>query len=105
MMRTRRGILINDGALVVVKRGPGMAPWHVVAMKCFLLPGNAVNLLDAVGAGDSFDAGFIHESFAARRSKTPEMENITGDLSVTRPGGQKRSATPLTKGLLDKTTL
>lgn len=45
-------------------------------------------LVDAVGAGDSFDAGFIHQFI--RGADVPAclaLANRAGALSVTRPGG------------------
>jgi len=47
-----------------------------------------VTAVDAVGAGDSFDAGFLHEYL--RGSDLPTClasGNRAGALSVTRPGG------------------
>ncbi len=48
-------------------------------------PGDVV---DAVGAGDSFDAGFIHQYIrGARIEECIQFGNIAGALSVTRAGG------------------
>jgi sugar/nucleoside kinase (ribokinase family) len=47
-----------------------------------------VEAIDPVGAGDSFDAGFIHEFIrGAKIEDCLAYGNIVGALSVTRPGG------------------
>jgi sugar/nucleoside kinase (ribokinase family) len=47
-----------------------------------------VTAVDAVGAGDSFDAGFLHEYLRGSDLTTCLASgNRTGALSVTRPGG------------------
>jgi sugar/nucleoside kinase (ribokinase family) len=54
----------------------------------FTSPSLQVTAVDAVGAGDSFDAGFLHEYL--RGSDLPAClasGNRAGALSVTRPGG------------------
>lgn len=54
----------------------------------FTSPSLNVTAVDAVGAGDSFDAGFLHEYL--RGSDLPiclASGNRAGALSVTRPGG------------------
>jgi len=54
----------------------------------FTSPSLKVTAVDAVGAGDSFDAGFLHEYL--RGSDLPTClasGNRAGALSVTRPGG------------------
>jgi len=44
--------------------------------------------VDTVGAGDSFDAGFLHEYVrGSELSKCLASGNRAGALSVTRPGG------------------
>jgi sugar/nucleoside kinase (ribokinase family) len=73
--------------LVVVKMG------HEGAMarqgtRSFVSPPAKVNCIDAVGAGDSFDAGFLHQY--VRGESIPNClayGNLTGALSTTRPGG------------------
>jgi sugar/nucleoside kinase (ribokinase family) len=73
--------------ILVVKRGPqgalaisSQGRWEALPPK--------VDSIDHVGAGDSFDAGFIHEFI---RGKSMEdclrFGNIVGALSVTRAGG------------------
>lgn len=73
--------------LIVVKMGPegalarrGTEEWSCSALK--------IDVVDPVGAGDSFDAGFLHEWI--RGSDIPNClasGNLAGALSVTRPGG------------------
>ncbi len=49
---------------------------------------SAVNAVDAVGAGDSFDAGFLHQYVrGADLSACLASGNLAGALSTTRPGG------------------
>ncbi len=79
--------LAEMGPLVVVKLG------HEGALaqrgkERFTSPSLKVTAVDAVGAGDSFDAGFLHEYL--RGSDLPTClasANRAGALSVTRPGG------------------
>lgn len=50
--------------------------------------GVKVDLIDPVGAGDSFDAGFLHEYLrGSDLAACLKSGNIAGALSVTRPGG------------------
>lgn len=73
--------------LVVVKLGPqgallrdGAKEWRAPAMQ--------VTSIDAVGAGDSFDAGFIHRFLeGAPREECLSYANIAGAFSTTREGG------------------
>jgi len=47
-----------------------------------------VDAVDPVGAGDSFDAGFIHEFLrGSDLASCLAMGNLSGALSTTRPGG------------------
>jgi len=51
-------------------------------------PGVIVESIDAVGAGDSFNAGFLSEYVrGADLSNCLTMANLAGALSTTRPGG------------------
>jgi len=48
----------------------------------------AVEVVDSVGAGDSFDAGFVHEFIRGRKiDDCLKFGNLAAALSVTRPGG------------------
>jgi sugar/nucleoside kinase (ribokinase family) len=54
----------------------------------FVSPALTVEAVDAVGAGDSFDAGFLHEY--VRGADLPvclAAGNVAGAFSTTRPGG------------------
>jgi sugar/nucleoside kinase (ribokinase family) len=47
-----------------------------------------VNVVDLVGAGDSFDAGFLHQFIrGAAPERCLEYANLAGAFSTTRPGG------------------
>ncbi len=51
-------------------------------------PSREVAAVDAVGAGDSFDAGFLHEFVRGSDLQTCLANgNMAGALSTTRPGG------------------
>jgi sugar/nucleoside kinase (ribokinase family) len=80
-------ILSQKVAIVVIKRGSQGALARVSNDK-FVAPSLVVEPIDHVGAGDSFDAGFLHEFV---RGKSIEdclkFGNVLGALSVTRPGG------------------
>jgi sugar/nucleoside kinase (ribokinase family) len=44
--------------------------------------------VDTIGAGDSFDAGFLHQFIrGARLEECLRFGNLTGALSTTRQGG------------------
>jgi sugar/nucleoside kinase (ribokinase family) len=73
--------------LVVVKLGREGALAQRGAER-FVVPTQEVVAVDTVGAGDSFDAGFLHEY--VRGSDLPTClagGNRAGALSTTRPGG------------------
>ena len=73
--------------LVVVKLGPQGALLRDGAKEC-RAPAMQVSSIDAVGAGDSFDAGFIHHFLeGARREECLTYGNIVGAFSTTREGG------------------
>jgi sugar/nucleoside kinase (ribokinase family) len=73
--------------LVVVKRGSQGA----LARRgndIFSGPPIVSTFVDAVGAGDSFDAGFIHQYIrGVKIEDCLKFGNIAGALSVTRTGG------------------
>ncbi|HKU28584.1 MAG TPA: sugar kinase [Candidatus Sulfotelmatobacter sp.] len=73
--------------LVVVKRGRRGA----IAKRGeerVISPAKVVEAVDTVGAGDSFDAGFLHEYVHGSDLATCLASgNLTGALSTTRPGG------------------
>jgi sugar/nucleoside kinase (ribokinase family) len=72
---------------VVVKQGArgAMARRGKEQISAAALP---VNVLDSVGAGDSFDAGYIHQYVrGAELAVCLEYANRAGAFSTTRPGG------------------
>lgn len=73
--------------LVVVKRGPAGAVARRGA-ELVTRPAVPVDVVDAVGAGDSFDAGFLHKYLeGADLGACLEFANRIAALSLTRPGG------------------
>jgi len=51
-------------------------------------PGLKIDVIDAVGAGDSFDAGFLYQFIRGADLETClDAGNLAGALSTTRPGG------------------
>jgi sugar/nucleoside kinase (ribokinase family) len=82
-----------------VKKLAALAPLVVVKLGCegalaqrgtdrFVSPALKVEAVDAVGAGDSFDAGFLHQY--VRGADLPACltaGNLAGAFSATRPGG------------------
>jgi sugar/nucleoside kinase (ribokinase family) len=73
--------------LVVVKLGRKGALAQRGAERV-VSPSREVVPVDTVGAGDSFDAGFLHEYVrSADLHKCLASGNCTGALSTTRPGG------------------
>ncbi len=73
--------------LVVVKLGREGAMAQRGAER-FASPSHKVVAVDAVGAGDSFDAGFLHEYVrGADLATCLASGNKAGALSTTRPGG------------------
>lgn len=73
--------------LLIVKRGSrGASAW--LEGKRMDVDGIRVNAVDPVGAGDSFDAGFLHQWVRRAPLETClAYGNLAGALSVTRPGG------------------
>ena len=73
--------------IVVVKLGrEGAMALH--GNERFVSPAQKVDAVDPVGAGDSFDAGFLHEYLrGAGVSACLASGNMAGALSTTRPGG------------------
>jgi sugar/nucleoside kinase (ribokinase family) len=73
--------------LVVMKRGEK----GVIARRrseMFEAPSQRVAAVDTIGAGDSFDAGFLHQFIrGAKIEECLRYGNLTGALSTTRSGG------------------
>jgi sugar/nucleoside kinase (ribokinase family) len=73
--------------VLVIKRGSQGAMVRTAKEKLMNFP-PVVNVADHVGAGDSFDAGFVHQYIrGASIEDCLKYANIVGSLSVTRPGG------------------
>lgn len=73
--------------LVVVKLGPNGA-MAVRGKERVVAPAKEVTAIDTVGAGDSFDAGFLHQYVrGADLASCLAFGNLAGALSTTRPGG------------------
>jgi len=74
--------------LIVVKNGSDGA-WlmqgrNLIRQQSFLNP----NVVDSIGAGDSFNAGFIHKFIQGRSLKEClEFAALTGAINTTMPGG------------------
>ena len=80
-------VLSQKVPVLVIKRGSQGAMARAAKEKYTAFP-PVVDIADPVGAGDSFDAGFIHEFI--RGSKIEDclkFGNVAGALSVTRSGG------------------
>jgi sugar/nucleoside kinase (ribokinase family) len=73
--------------IVVVKRGSGAAICRSGDEQCNLMP-PSVKSVDDVGAGDSFDAGFVHQFLAgAKLEDCLAYANFAGAYSTTKEGG------------------
>jgi sugar/nucleoside kinase (ribokinase family) len=73
--------------ILVIKRGSQGAIVRVGKEKYAAYP-PVVDVVDPVGAGDTFDAGFVHQFIrGARIEDCLKFANCTGALSVTRAGG------------------
>jgi sugar/nucleoside kinase (ribokinase family) len=73
--------------LLVVKRGARGASAYRGGLKIDV-PSLHVDVKDSVGAGDTFDAGFLHQWVRKAPLETcVAYGNLAGALSVTRPGG------------------
>jgi sugar/nucleoside kinase (ribokinase family) len=72
---------------LVVKRGARGASVFTEGHR-FDAPALTVNVVDTVGAGDTFDAGFLHQWLRKSQPETClSFGNLAAGLSVTRPGG------------------
>jgi len=73
--------------IVVVKLGPEGALAQRGPDR-FVSPAKRIQVVDPVGAGDSFDAGFLHQFVQGGDLQTClAAGNLAGALSTTRPGG------------------
>jgi sugar/nucleoside kinase (ribokinase family) len=73
--------------LVVVKLG-AKGSMAIRGKKRVVAPAKPIAPIDTVGAGDSFDAGFLHQYVRGADLETClNSGNLAGALSTTRPGG------------------
>jgi sugar/nucleoside kinase (ribokinase family) len=73
--------------VIVVKRG-AQGAMALDGQKKYVVTPLAVDVVDSVGAGDSFDAGFVHQFIRAQSiEECLRFANIAGALSVSRAGG------------------
>jgi len=80
-------VLSQKVPVLVIKRGFQGAMARVSKEK-FAAFAPVVDVADHVGAGDSFDAGFIHQFIrGAKVEDCLKFANVVGSLCVTRPGG------------------
>jgi sugar/nucleoside kinase (ribokinase family) len=80
-------VLAQKVPILVIKRGGQGAIARVGKEKYSDYP-PVVDMVDPVGAGDSFNAGFIHQFVrGAKVDECLKFGNIVGALSVTRAGG------------------
>jgi sugar/nucleoside kinase (ribokinase family) len=91
------------GPLVVVKLGAkGACLYH--RGREFSRPGVPVEVVDHVGAGDSFDAGFVYQYVqGGATAQCLEFANLAGAFSTTRSGGTEAFREPhLLEDFLDR---
>jgi sugar/nucleoside kinase (ribokinase family) len=80
-------VLAQKVPILVIKRGNQGAIARAGKEKYSDFP-PVVDMVDPVGAGDSFNAGFIHQFIrGAKIEECLKFGNIVGALSVTRAGG------------------
>lgn len=80
-------LLAGHAKIVVVKRGSGSAICRKGEEQWSMAP-PAVRMVDDIGAGDTFDAGFIHSFlFGAKLEDCLAFGNIVAAYSVTKEGG------------------
>jgi sugar/nucleoside kinase (ribokinase family) len=73
--------------LLVIKRGEKGALARKGA-ELFNVAASKVDAVDTIGAGDSFDAGFLHQFIrGANLEECLRFANLTGAFSTTRQGG------------------
>jgi sugar/nucleoside kinase (ribokinase family) len=91
-------VLAGLAKVVVVKRGTAAAICRSGKEQCSLAP-PTVKTVDDVGAGDSFDAGFIYQHLqGAKLEDCLAFANLAGAYSTTKEGGTEafRDRTALT---------
>jgi sugar/nucleoside kinase (ribokinase family) len=80
-------VLSEKVPMIVIKRGSQGVLARVSHQRFVAVPPR-VDAIDHVGAGDSFDAGFVHQFVrGAKIEDCLAFGNVVGALSVTRSGG------------------
>lgn len=80
-------LLASKGPIVVMKRGAKGALARRGG-EVFAASSPTVDAVDTIGAGDSFDAGFLHKFIrGAQLDECLRFGNLTGAFSTTRGGG------------------
>lgn len=80
-------LLAGLAKIVVVKRGSSAAICRSGQEQCSLMP-PSVKALDDIGAGDSFDAGFVYQFLrGAKLENCLAFANVAGAYSTTKEGG------------------
>jgi sugar/nucleoside kinase (ribokinase family) len=93
-LETALSRLAEKVEIVVVKRGANGAI-AVQGGRRFSAPAVPVEVIDSVGAGDSFDAGFLHEFLrGADITKCLSYGNLCGAFSTTDCGGTEAFRDP-----------
>ena len=87
-------VVAKQVPLLVVKRGDKGAV-AVRGGEHFAAPAVRVEVVDTIGAGDSFDAGFVHEYLKdAGLQRSLEYGNLAGAFSTTACGGTEAFRNP-----------
>src|SRR5262249_31292412 len=86
--RSAARILFDAGLReLIVKRGVPGAIWHLPECPPVHVPPFRVEILNVLGAGDAFAAGFLFGSLSGwTRERSIRMGNATGAILVTRHG-------------------
>jgi sugar/nucleoside kinase (ribokinase family) len=80
-------LLAGLAKIVVVKRGSSAAICRSGQEQCSLMP-PSVKAVDDIGAGDSFDAGFVRQFLTgAKLEDCLAFANVAGAYSTTKEGG------------------
>ena len=80
-------LLAGLAKIVVVKRGSSAAICRSGQEQCSLMP-PSVKAVDDIGAGDSFDAGFVYQFLrGAKLEDCLAFANVAGAYSTTKEGG------------------
>ena len=80
-------LLAGLAKIVVVKRGSSAAICRSGQEQCSLMP-PSVKAVDDIGAGDSFDAGFVRQFMTgAKLEDCLAFANVAGAYSTTKEGG------------------